>query len=324
MDQQPQQETVVLSVIVIPVGGKAFVQRCLRSLIQQAQVRSIEVIIPYDSSRPEIGELAPEFPQRVFLWAGHVHTQATAGTMTAAHEIYDQLKARGLDAAHGDVLALLEDTVIPDPDWCEQVLAAHRLPHGVIGGAVEHAGQSFLNWAVYFMDFGRYQLPLREGPARYLTDINVSYKRAVLEACRGMWQACYNEVTLHWALARQGETLWLRPQMVVRQDRGSLALRPLVRERFAWGRLFGMLRAGEVSRLVLVASVLMAPAIPIVRLTRIIAKLAADRHHCLRFLGAFPYLVALTLAWSCGELVGILTDQEARQRAGVVVRPQWR
>ena len=324
MTQQPPQETIALSVVVIPVGGKAFVQSCLRSLTGQAQGRVVEIIVPYGSSQDEIGALGTEFPQCVFLRAVTVHVAASAGRMTAAHESYDQLKSAGLAVARGDVLALLEDTVTPDPDWCEQVLAAHRLPHGVIGGAVEHAGQSILNWAVYLMDFGRYQLPLREGPARYLTDINVSYKRATLDACRELWQKRYGEVALHWSLARTGVGLWLRPQMVVRQDRGALDFHLLIRERFAWGRLFGAVRAQETSRPARAVLILTSPAIPLVRLGRLVAKVVSSRRNRLRFVQSFLPLLALTLAWSCGELAGLLTGREAgrvARRSQVAPRP---
>jgi len=46
MTQQPPQETIALSVVVIPVGGKAFVQSCLRGLTVQAQGGVFEIIVP--------------------------------------------------------------------------------------------------------------------------------------------------------------------------------------------------------------------------------------------------------------------------------------
>lgn len=78
------------------------------------------------------------------------------------------------------------------------------MPHAAIGGAVENRHHNVFNWAVFLLDFGRYQLPLPEGPANYLTDVNTGYKRAALEEVRHLWTDRYNEVTVNWELLRRG------------------------------------------------------------------------------------------------------------------------
>jgi hypothetical protein len=212
--------------------------------------------------------------------------------------------------ARGEIIALLEDSTIPDPDWCDRVLAAHRLPHAVIGGCVEYDGQSVLGWAVYLQDFGRYQRPLAEGPARYLTDINVSYKRQALLAVRDVWRDRYSEATVHWALRREGGTLWQRPEIVVRQDRGSPSLRRTLLERYCWGRLFGSVRARELSILGRLFYVTLSPALPLVLVLRVAKKTLATRQRD-RFLPALPRLLLLISAWCLGEFMGNLTGRES-------------
>lgn len=174
------ENEIVLSVIVKIVGGQTFLRRCLDRLVSQIADRPIEVIVPYDATVSDIGECLRDYPGVAFLDMGVVRTHAPHNSRAVAHEMYDRRAAAGLVAAQGEVLAMLEDTAVPASDWCDQVLEAHRLPYGVVGGAVEHAGRGALNWAVYFQDFGRYQLPLREGPTASLTDVNVSYKRQAL------------------------------------------------------------------------------------------------------------------------------------------------
>lgn len=293
------------------VGGGPALLRCLSRLVPQAQLPTVEVIVPYDSTVNTIGALGPRFPQVRFVDMGVVRTRSRPAALGVAHELYDRRTARGLTEARGDIVALLEDYGAPDTDWCHQVLAAHRLPYGVIGGAVEHEGRGAFNWAVYFLDFGRYQLPLEEQPSEYLTDVNVTYKRACLEPIRHLWSERYNEVTTHWALARQGVGLWLRPQLVVREDRGQLALRPLLRERLAWGRLFGATRVRELTpgaRLIYIAT---SPLLPLVLLGRISRRVMARRRNRMHLLLAFPHLILLTVAWCLGETVGYLTRRES-------------
>lgn len=305
---------IALSVIVTVVGGTAFLPRCLRPLVAQAVGRSVEVIVPYDATVGDIDAVRAEFPQIAFLDLGAAETEAPAGSLAAAHELYDRRRACGLRVARGAVVALIEDYEVPAADWVEQVLTAHHLPHTVIGGAVEHAGHGLLNWAVYLLDFGRYQRPLTEGFAAYLTDVNVSYKRAALDATRDLWAERYHEVTVHWDLARQGHTLWRRPQMVVSQDRGRLALGPTLAERFVWGRLFGTLRAREQSLAGRLAYAALSPLIPAVLLARVARKVFAGRRHRATFMAALPVTALLAAVWSLGEATGYVTGRSASAR----------
>ena len=64
-----------------------------------------------------------------------------------------------------------------------------------------------------------------------------------------MWRDFYNETAVHDALRARGHTLWLRPDLVVWQDRGRIGLRYALRERFAWARLYAGRRCSEVTPL---------------------------------------------------------------------------
>jgi hypothetical protein len=301
----------ILSVIITTVGGPPFLRKCLSRLVAQIAGRNIEVIVPYDSTAPEVAALKTVFPQVLFVDMGFVKTDGRPGTQQAAHEIFDRRTAAGLNAARGEILALLQDYGSPDPTWCDQVLEAHRLPYGVIGGAVEHEGKGALNWAVYFLDFGRYQLPLPEGRTDYLTDVNVSYKRAALESVRRLWSDRYKEVTVNWALTSKGSVLWQRPQIVVWQDRGTLSFSDLVVERFSWGRLFGCIRTREISPLARVLYVALSPGIPLVLLARMAGKVFGTGRNRGQFILALPQFAAMAFFWCLGEFAGYLTGRES-------------
>jgi hypothetical protein len=301
------QESVALSIVIARAGGPSCVRRCLESLAPQIQERPTEVIVPYESTEPEIGRL--EMPSRKIrlLEVGKLQRTATVDALTELHEKHDYLLAKGLAAARGTILAIVEDTVIVAGDWCREILAAHQLPHGVIGGAVEHAGHSGINWAIYFLDFGRYQPPLREGAAGYLTDVNISYKREVLASVRPVWVESYNEVAVNWALARLGTVLWLRPQIVVWQDRGQVHFSRAVRERVAWGRIFARQRCREISLARRVLYLVACPVLPVLLIGRVASKVVGSRRNRRHFLRAFPYLVVLASAWCVGEVLSYVT-----------------
>jgi len=304
-----EESPVALSVIITVVGEESLLRRCLARLMPQIQGRAIEIIVPYDSTASQLAPLKKEFPTVLFADMGTVRTNSRPGTFAAAHQIYDCRRSFALDMARGEILAMLDDSAAPDPDWCDQVLEAHRLSHGVIGGCVEYEGSSLLDWALYMQDFGRYQRPLAEGPAHSLTDINVSYKRQALLAVKDRWRERYSEATVHGALARERVTLWQRPQIIVRQDRGALSFRRTLVERYCWGRLFGSVRAGELSFFRRLVYAGLSPVLPMILILRVAKK--ALRAHCgRRFLLALPLLLAFIVAWCLGEFMGNWTGRE--------------
>jgi hypothetical protein len=313
---------IALSVIVRIVGGGEFLHRCLSRLVPQIEGQPIEVIVPYDSTVVGIRPLEELFPQFSFVDMGVVQANGGQNSFVFAHQLYDRRTAAGLRIARGDLLALLEDYGVPDPDWCDQLLQAHRLPYGVIGGAVEHGGRGVLNWAVYLLDFGRYRLPLHEGPTKYLTDVNVSYKRPDLEAVKAVWADRYNEVTVHGVLASRGVVMWRRPQIVVREDRGALFFPHLLAERYAWGRVFGYMRLQEFSLPSRLFYIAVSPLLPALMLWRVARRVLSGQRNRKSFLLALPPMIALALAWCLGELVAYVTGVEVSVRGSQLKTPE--
>ena len=291
---------MLLTVVIAVVGDESTLTRCLEALVPQAC--DAEVIVPYDDALRVAG-VRSRFADVRFLDLGVTQTRAAAGSMAALHERFDKRIAAALRDARGDVVALLQDWEVPAPDWVERVKSAHRLPYAAIGGAVENRGSGLLNWSVYFLDFSRYQLPFAPKPARYLSDVNVSYKRAALERVRDVWRETYSEVAVNWALAERGETLLLTPEIIVYQDRGPLSLTTLVRERASWGIIFGAARGawvGPMRWLYAAAS----PLIPFVLIGRVLKDVLRTRRNVLVFVTSLPAMIVLAVSWSVGEFWG--------------------
>src|SRR5262245_30836690 len=95
-----------------------------------------------------------------------------------------QLRAAGLAAARGAIVAVTEDHCVVRPDWCAQVLEAHqRWPRAaVIGGALENGATStLLDWAGFFVAQSSFLPPLPTGEREHVSgQANVSYKAQVL------------------------------------------------------------------------------------------------------------------------------------------------
>jgi hypothetical protein len=223
------------------------------------------------------------------------------------HELFDLRRAAGLGQARGALVGMLEDRAPPASDWAAVMTRLHAaLPHAVIGGPIATTAPDALNWAFYACDFTRYAPPQVSGPRDFVSDVNICYKRRALDATRALWGRKYNEVTVHWALARAGETLYLNHEPLVYHRAHYASLRRLIAERFDWGRLFGAVRASEVGgvrRLVLVASAPLVPVLLLARLARAHARLGSLG----RMLQAAPVIAALQMAWVAGETWGYVT-----------------
>jgi hypothetical protein len=209
--------------VVVVFGGLSYLSVCLKALTEQIDVQTPEVIVPWDERLGDVSRFRAEFPGVKFV--------AVKGRRT-----YAELRAIGVKQAHGKIVAITEDHCTPNVDWCVQILGAHARPHAAIGGAVEkQAPDTALNWALYLADYLRYMDPVPEGPAQSLTDCNVSYKRAALEAITEIWSNEFHEPSVHGALRARGDSLWLSPGIVAkRQSRcccsGSVCLWSLVRQ----------------------------------------------------------------------------------------------
>lgn len=292
------------------VDGHEAVRRCLRALVEQRLAPPLEIVVPYDESVKSIGELAAEFGAVRFLAMGLVETARPVATPAGQHELYDRRRAVGLAATNGELVAILEDRGIPEPDWSAKVDRLHsQLPHAVIGGAVECGVDAPLNWAVYFCDYGRYQLPFPAGPREYVTDVNICYDARVLRETEALWRDRYHETTVHWELIRRGETLFLTPDFVVWQHRKRLRLGEVLRERFEWGRLFAYTRVRESPPVRRLAYAVLSPLLPLILLLRHTRIQAQKRVRFWTYLRVLPLVALLLAAWSAGELAGYVTGR---------------
>lgn len=303
----PSEPDPLLSVVVTVIDGGAVLERFLEALTRQEDPPPLEIIVPHDASIRGVAAMQAQFPGTTFLDIGAIVPERPIASAAGQHELYDRRRARGLALAKGAIVAILEDRGVPRADWARSTVRLHqRLPHGVIGGAIEPAKGGLLNFAFWVTDFGRYGLPFDGAPARWVSDVNVSYKRRVLDATRDLWKERFREPVVHWALEKRGETLFLSPDVVVIHCRPPTGLGVLVPERFHWGRLFGHIRAMHIGLGKRIVYALLSPLIPPMLIVRH-GVIQARKGRLLRYLAAIPLVALLTTCWTAGEALGTLT-----------------
>ena len=299
----------VLSVVVTIVDGGEVLRKFLLALTEQQDAPAMEILLPFDASIAETSAFRHEFPKVTLVDMGAVQTVRPIRSAAGLHELYDRRRAAGLGAARGSLVCILEDRAPPRAGWARNVVRLHQQqPCGVIGGAIECAPGDLLNWAFYVCDFSRYALPFESGPRRWVSDVNVSYKRRVIEDTRPLWQEKFNEVTVHWALLKRGETLYLSSDLVVDYRTPYTSLARVLPERFHWGRLFGYVRAKTMGAPARLAHILFGPLIPFVLLFRH-GRTQYGKGNFTRFLRAAPMIAALLAGWTSGEVWGYITKR---------------
>ncbi len=281
-------------VVVVLTGDENYLSRCLTALTQQTSASRTEILVPCDRNASSLIKLSSNFPGVRFL--------SIDGDRT-----YAELRTIGVRESKGRIVALTEDHCIPSPDWCKQILRAHKGSNAAIGGAVNKEGpDSALNWALYLADYLRYMKPIPEGPTHNLTDCNVSYKRASLAAIETTWSDEFHENDVHEALRAGGDSLWLAPQILVYQQR-SIDLRAAVCDRYAFGRLFASTRAANFSASQRFFYSMLSLLIPAVQVSRIAGHVLRKRRCLPEFLRSLPHLLLISTVWATGEFLGYAT-----------------
>jgi len=291
-------------------------RHCLVSLARQSNPPAMEVIVPHQPGFTAMNQLRKEFPAIHFLEICDLkrYTPGSGG-----REHHNELRARGVAAARGEIIALTEDHAIADADWCSCIVDAHSKadaeskPVAAVGGAIENAAPGLLNWAVYFREFGQYQNPVRENEAFGPSDVNASYKRCALAAIHKVWSDTFEEHAVNQAIRASGRRINFSPRIVVYQNRMNLDLVTAVRERWIWGRSYGAWRGlSGLRRFVWVGISL---GLPFVLVARAAATVARKRRNTGVFIKALPFFILLTAAWCGGEMAAHIAGPKAAKQS---------
>jgi hypothetical protein len=300
-----------LSVVVTLVSGRTDdLASCLKSLRSQEDPPMLEIVVPYDDPCSNVTRLAAMYPEVRFVPADGFDFEAARAS--GSHEPFDVLRTVGLKAARGEYVALTEDHATLSRDWCKtavELLDQHP-ELGALGGALECGSNRMLNRAICYCDFGRYQNPLPEGPARFVSDSNVVYRSRALDEIKSVWDSRFREFPVHHALIEHGRPIWLTPRMTAWQNRVEMTLGEALKERYIWGRAFAGIRfdRSSLGRRLIYAG--LTPALPVLLSYRLLRRASSSGPKRLgKLLPALPHIALLTSFWALGEFVGYSTGR---------------
>lgn len=282
-----------ISVVIACVNGGASLAACVEALQRQQGDVDAEVILVAGPRAPGVSDVAGDRHPRVRV------------IVVDGEPTIPRLRAAGIRAARGELVAITEDHCIPAPDWYEAIRRCHaQRPAAAIGGAVDNAATTRLvDWAVYFCEYGAYASPLPAGPTADLPGPNVSYKRRTLLELQDTIADEYWETFVHDRLARLGHQLWRDPSMQVRHKMHFRFL-PFLAERFHYGRAFAGRRNQALGWTMRIVRGTLSPLLVPLFVMRISRNVLARRQHLLRFAACLPMICCFAVAAAAGEAAG--------------------
>lgn len=281
-----------ISVVIASKVGAPFLDRCVESVRAEAAALGAEVIVVAAGSDDAAAGIATRFP-----WVRLVHPRGVV-TIPA-------LRQRGVDAAAGEYVAVIEEHCAAQGDWLAAGLAAHaRDDYAAVGGALTDSDYDRVaDWVVYFIEYHGALPPAPDGETTELNDANIVYRREALTAHAGLLGEGYWPMTLHPTLIAEGRKFLSAPAMVVRHC-GPFPFGYYLRQRFLFSRAFAGVRARKQGPAKRLAYVLGAPLVPFVLLARIGATVIGKRCRVGKFIVALPLIAIALVVLVAGEWVG--------------------
>lgn len=277
-----------LSVVIASVNGMPYLGRCLDALAERAP--GAEVVVSDWTDEATRAEVRERWPSVKLLSFDEPKT-------------IPELRAAGVFAATGPVVALIEDHCLVAPGWADRLEAAQADGREVAGGPIRNrATERIRDWAAFFCEYSAVMEPMPRGAVPGLPGMNVSYGPEALAAIDDLLREGRWETWLHPRLQERGFELWCEPDAVVEHDK-DFGLGEFLSQRYHYSRSYAGMRNSDLgARRVLYAlgTPLLVPLLYARMARNVFARGRARRE----FVLATPLVLLYVTIWALGEAVG--------------------
>lgn len=218
-----------------------------------------------------------------------------------------RLKSEGLAVSSGEIVAFLEPKGVPDQNWVTAILRSFEQGFvDALGGCVEfNATRSTANLAAFLFEYSAFgRGSIEKGHTSDLPGNNMAFRRdAFVLSCQDILKKHgLNKPFCQSRLTECGADIRLTTDLCIALETRH-RLWPLLTSRYAFARCFSGVRREQASKLKRFMLVIAAPALPLIVVCK---RVPAIRHlkGAVRRPDVFLALLALSIAWALGEVVG--------------------
>lgn len=218
-----------ISVIVCTYNGGATLRETFEQL-QRLDYPDFEVIVVDDGSTDGGADEAESYGYRLI----RTHN---AGLSSARNT--------GVHAAHGELVAYLDDDAYPDPDWLKYLaLSFLREDYVGVGGPnIPPPGDGWIADCVTNSPGGPIHVLLTDREAEHIPGCNMAFRKSALLAAGGFderFRTAGDDVDICWSLQKLGGKLGFSPAAVVWHHRRN-SIRKYWKQQLGYGRAEALL-----------------------------------------------------------------------------------
>jgi hypothetical protein len=218
-------------------------------------------------------------------------------------------KIAGVRAATTPIVAFAEDHCLPEPEWAERLIAAHKEDWAAVGPSMMNGNpRSVTSRAGFALHWGPWAHPVNTGEMSLLAAHNTSYKRSVLiDLLDELGDLLVIEHFLHARIRERGHRLAIEPAAVVSHCNIS-KLRPWWRICYHGGRLYGGHRVvhEQLSVTQRAFRAATSPLIPLIQLRRVAPHVRRTSGSVMKFVSTLPLAALSLVVHAAGEVMGYL------------------
>lgn len=285
----------LVSVVIASVNGMPALGECVGHLFAQEGGHACEVLVVDRCGEAVRAELARRFPRpelRVIA--------APPGTSIP------RLRAIGMAQARGRAVATLEDHCNVNARWFETIERLLDRGCEAMGGPVRNGAVSRLtDWAVFFVEYGRFMPPFPAGEVPGIAGSSAVYDRAMLARLGPALEAEAWEHFLHQRMRELGVRFTSDSGLEV-EHKKSFTFGYFMSQRYHYSRSFAGMRLAGAGALKRALYAVATPLLPPLLLWRTTRDVLAKGGQAKRLLASLPLLLAFTASYAWGEAVGAL------------------
>jgi len=230
--------------------------------------------------------------------------------ISPAGSLIPELWKEGIRSARGPALALSTAHCLPANNWVQCMLDEELTDTAAVGGVISNdPNANAMSWAVYLLRYISFSPPRSAAVVGEIAADNALYSRERIMDNADLLEAGFWEPSFHLRFHAAGCSLRFNPDIEV-VHKNCYSTGQFFRQRLAHGKAFGMARVETITPLKRWMLIILTPVLPLVFLSKIIARVFKNKRYLLKLVTATPWLLLFLIAWGLGELTGYLASRD--------------